>query len=115
MAYDVDAQQAGHRAARRSIRILDVGEDREASPIIGIALHGRLDVPGGPIEQLHAEPPLQILDGRRGSGTRDSEIGRCSTEATAIDDADEEFESDEPVYIRYSIMQNNDVRICALI
>ena len=44
IADDVDQQQPGDRATSTAVGILQIGEDRDAATIIGLALHRGLDV-----------------------------------------------------------------------
>ncbi len=86
----VDAQQAlGLGAAESTFGILDIGEDRKAAAVMGLAIGGRADLPCGPLQQPHAQAPLQLFhrirDGRGGK----AEIMGGGAETAAFYDAGE--------------------------
>lgn len=65
-AVDIDAQQPLRLGAgERRLGILQIGDQTEAAPVIGLAVEGRTDVTGRPLQQLHAEPRFELFHGIR--------------------------------------------------
>ncbi|MGF6227202.1 hypothetical protein QFZ27_001157 [Inquilinus ginsengisoli] len=69
-------QPLGLGAGEGGLGLLDIGQDRQAALVIGLAVQSRADLPGGPLQQPHAQPRLQLLDPLGGGRARQAEILR---------------------------------------
>ncbi|MNY19974.1 hypothetical protein D3C86_1534330 [compost metagenome] len=50
------------RAVEGALGVLDVVQDGQAAPVVGLAVQRRPDYACGPLQQPDSQPPLQIVD-----------------------------------------------------
>ena len=103
----LDAQQPARTpAAEGAFDLFDVVEDRQAAPIIGLAVERRAHMPRRAQQQARAEPRLEPLDDvARGRGGQAKVLGGAD-EAAALDDPGEQPHGVEPVH--YSLSPDSD-------
>ena len=86
-AVNIHAQQSLRLgAAEGGLRLLDVGNQRQTTPVIGLAVQRGADLPRGPLQQTHAKPRFKLLHGIGDGRARQTEIIRRQREAAPLHD-----------------------------
>jgi hypothetical protein len=98
-------QPARLGVAELGLGVLQVGQDRQAAPVEGLAVQGGTDVARGPLQQPRAQPALQLLDPLSGGGGRQVQVQRRLAEAAALHDPDEQPHGVETVQDRAPIIR----------
>ena len=84
-AVDIHPQQSFRLgAAKGGLSLLDVGDQRQATLVIGLAVQRRADLPRGPLQEAHAEARFKLLDRIGHRRARQAEILRCQREASPL-------------------------------
>jgi hypothetical protein len=91
--------------AELGLGVFQVAQHAQAALIEGLAVQGGADVAGGPLQQPHAQPRLQLLDGLGGGRARQVQVQRRLGEAAPLHDADEQAHRVEPVQGGASIIR----------
>jgi len=78
--------------------IVDIAEDRQTTPVIGVAIEGRADMARRALQQPDAQPRLELLDGVSHRRARQSGIFGRQREAAPFHDAGEHPHGIEPVH-----------------
>ena len=84
-AVDIDTQQPLRLGpAKRTFRILEIGDQRETAPAIGLAVERWGDMARGPLKETHAEPRFELFHRVRHGRARQAEILRGEREAASL-------------------------------
>lgn len=86
----VDADHAARRrtgVVEQRLGIVEIGQQPRTALVVGGALGGQRDAPGGPLQQPHAQVLLQILDGIADGGAWQLQLFGRFREAAEVGDA----------------------------
>jgi hypothetical protein len=98
-ALHLDPQQAlGRGAAEGAVGVLDVVEDAQAAPVIGLAVERGPHHPGGALQQARAQPVFQLADHLGAGGAGHLHVVRGLGEAAPLDYPDVEPHRVESVH-----------------
>jgi hypothetical protein len=109
-AVHVDPQLAAWLCtAEGGLGVLDLVEDRDAAPVVRLAVERGPYLPGGALEQAHAQPPFELLDRLGRGGTQQSQVLCRLREAALLHDAGEQAHHVQPVHVTTIVRQMRKV------
>ncbi len=108
-AVNIHAQQSLRLgAAKRGLRLLDVGDQRQAALMIGLAVQRRADLTRGPLQQTHPKTRLKLFHRVRHRRARQAEILRRQRKTAPLHHPREHPHRVEPVHLDCSSLADCD-------
>lgn len=106
---NINTQQARRTsAAEDGLGVFQIGDESDASVIVSFSIQGGPDDARGPLQQAHAQTPLQLFDGIGNCRTGQSKVLRRQREAAPFGDAGKDSHSIETVHGYYSTLPDSD-------